>query len=165
MADDRNFTFPLYLTDFEASEKFAERIARKLNPGDVIGLSGYLGIGKTAIARSIIKTLMTTYNLPQCEIPSPTFTLVEQYDLPPFSIFHIDLYRINDVEDIFELGIEEIFNFGVSLIEWPDRLGKLRPHNMLDLRLFPGEDEKSRVIQVENSGSWSRQDLDSILNG
>ena len=60
MANDRNFTFPLYLTDFEASEKLAGRIARKLNPGDVIGLSGYLGIGKTAIARSIIKTLMTT---------------------------------------------------------------------------------------------------------
>jgi tRNA threonylcarbamoyladenosine biosynthesis protein TsaE len=165
MVNNRKAPELLSLADIAATDVFAAHIVKELKPGDVIGLSGNLGMGKTVLARSIIRLLATTYEISIPDIPSPTFTLVQQYDFPPFSVFHIDLYRINDAKDTLELGIEEIFSNEVSLIEWPERLGLYLPPNRLHLTLLPGDHDNDRVLQIDKFGSWQKRGLGFAING
>ena len=125
----------LVLADPAATERLAAIIAAEVHAGDAILLSGDLGAGKTHFARAFINALTP---LPE-EVPSPTFTLVQTYDAvlrgAPVEIRHFDLYRLKSPEESLELGIEEAFADGLSLVEWPDRLGGLKPREHLELRL------------------------------
>ena len=115
------------------SEAETQHLAATLAPlaevGEIITLSGELGTGKTVFARAFINTLGET-----SEVPSPTFTLVQSYYLNPKTVHHFDLYRLENSEDAFELGIEELFADGISLIEWPERLGSFLPVERLNLK-------------------------------
>ncbi|WP_459859523.1 tRNA (adenosine(37)-N6)-threonylcarbamoyltransferase complex ATPase subunit type 1 TsaE [Dongia sp. agr-C8] len=125
----------LNLPDPAATERLAAIIAGQVHPGDVILLSGDLGAGKTHFARAFINALTSA---PE-EVPSPTFTLVQTYDAAvggePVEIWHFDLYRLKSPDETLELGIEEAFAEGISLVEWPDRLGSLKPREHLEMRL------------------------------
>ena len=165
MVDNCEFTLSINLKNLEVSQSFSARIAQRLKLGDVIGLSGPIGAGKSTIARFIINSLIEVHGMPTFEIPSPTFTLIEEYDFPKFKIFHIDLYRVEHPPDILELGLEELFTEGVALIEWPDRLGQLQPSNMLNLFLSSDNASKNRILRVENPGAWKREELDQVFNG
>ena len=130
-----------------------ERLARRLAPhaaiGDVVGLCGALGSGKTAFARAFIRARI---GRPQEEVPSPTFTLVQLYEHGAGAIWHFDLYRLSAPEDAYELGIEDAFSNAISLIEWPGKLGDLMPTGWLEVRLAPGEDEGARLITITPLG-------------
>jgi tRNA threonylcarbamoyladenosine biosynthesis protein TsaE len=108
------------------------RIAAMLCPGDVIGLSGDLGAGKTTLARAVLAALGLAE-----EAPSPTFAIVQPYERPAvrLPVAHIDLYRIDDPDDIRELGLEDYAADGALLIEWPERLHAGTWPEMLQLRL------------------------------
>ena len=93
-------------------------LALLIGPGDVITLSGDLGAGKTAAARAMIRYLAGDDTL---EVPSPTFTLAQSYDLPPFPLVHADLYRINDASELEEIGLSPLPDGTLVLIEWPER--------------------------------------------
>ncbi len=125
----------LILPDPAATERLAAIIAGQVHPGDAILLSGDLGAGKTHFARAFINALTSA---PE-EVPSPTFTLVQTYDAQvggaPAEIQHFDLYRLKSPDETLELGIEEAFAEAVTLVEWPDRLGSLKPREHLELRL------------------------------
>jgi len=127
-------------------------LAPLLKTGDVLTLAGGLGAGKTAFARALINILSNTVE----EVPSPTFTLVQTYDVPNFSIWHFDLYRLEEKElDILELGWDEARRFGVSLVEWPDRLGGLLPKDRLEVNIgFDENSENSRTFTLIPHGSW-----------
>ncbi len=103
----------------QATRRLACDIASMLQPGDVIALSGDLGAGKTTFARALIRALAADEQL---EVPSPTFTLVQSYALPRLPVLHVDLYRMGDLDELAELGLEESER-GAMLIEWPDRAG------------------------------------------
>lgn len=126
-----------------------------LKTGDVVTLAGGLGAGKTAFARALINTLSPA---PE-EVPSPTFTLVQTYDFEKLSIWHFDLYRLAEKElDILELGWDEARRSGVSLVEWPDRLGSLLPKDRLEINIdFIKGSENSRVFTLIPHGSWVRR--------
>lgn len=114
------------------------RIAAILRAGDVIGLSGDLGAGKTTLARAILAALGL-----QSEAPSPSFAIVQPYGPPEtrLRVLHIDLYRIDDPNEIAELGLFEARDESVSLIEWPERMGRGAPADMLRLGVeFGGVD-------------------------
>lgn len=111
----------------------ARRLAPALRPGDLVALWGDLGAGKTAFARALIRALTH----PDEETPSPTFTLVQLYDSDAGTIWHFDLYRLTDPEEVWELGWEEARAEGVALVEWPSRLGDLLPAERLDVTLAP----------------------------
>jgi tRNA threonylcarbamoyladenosine biosynthesis protein TsaE len=115
------------LPDEHATDQLGATLATRLRIGDVVGLKGELGAGKTALARAILRAAAEDARL---IVPSPTFTLVEVYDTPRGSFWHFDLYRLETPEQIFELGWEEALAGGISIIEWPERLGPLLPKHL-----------------------------------
>lgn len=111
---------------------FARHLAHKLSASDVILLYGGLGAGKTHFSRACIQARMAEIG-PIEDVPSPTFTLVQTYSLDDVEIWHADLYRLSGPDEIFELGLDEAFETGICLIEWPDRLQGLKPAGALEL--------------------------------
>jgi tRNA threonylcarbamoyladenosine biosynthesis protein TsaE len=136
-----------------ATERLAAIIAAQARAGDAILLSGDLGAGKTHFARAFINALT---DAPE-EVPSPTFTLVQTYAAQaqgqPVEIWHFDLYRLKSPEETFELGIEEAFAEGIVLVEWPDRLGYLKPREYLDLGFVLSVDGARKATLVPTA-SW-----------
>jgi tRNA threonylcarbamoyladenosine biosynthesis protein TsaE len=90
-------------------------------------------------------------------VPSPTFTLVQVYEpigQADAAIWHVDLFRLETAEDALELGIEDAFGGAISLIEWPERLGRLLPERRLDLMLSPGPTADSRRVLIAGGAEW-----------
>ena len=156
----------LRVDDERGTEAVARRLAALVRRGDVIGLRGPLGSGKTVFARAFIRALTR----PEEEVPSPTFTLVQRYEVvgAAGAIFHFDLYRLESPDEIWELGIEEAVADGAVLIEWPERLGALRPADFLEIVLVPDKDgpETVREIGITGHGAWRDRiaslDMDGI---
>ena len=98
-------TFSLALANETATARLMADLALLISPGDVITLSGDLGAGKTAAARAMIRYLIGDDEL---EVPSPTFTLVQSYDLPSFPLVHADLYRVSDASELEEIGLSPL---------------------------------------------------------
>ena len=112
------------LADPAATEALGARIAASLQSGDVVALSGDLGAGKTTLARGILRGLGF-----EGEVASPTFPIVQPYEELALPVWHVDLYRIEDVSEVEELALDEALDGGALLIEWPERLGAaLWPH-------------------------------------
>ncbi|OSQ49986.1 tRNA (adenosine(37)-N6)-threonylcarbamoyltransferase complex ATPase subunit type 1 TsaE [Thalassospira alkalitolerans] len=141
--------------DQNGTEILAGQLAACAKPGDVILMHGTLGMGKSAFCRAYIRAFA---NNPHEEVPSPTFTLVQVYELDPVPVWHFDLYRLSDPEEVHELDIEDAFADGVSLIEWPDRLEYLTPENRLDIHIEPGSNVDGRVFQLIPHGEdWENR--------
>lgn len=110
-----------YLSKSEEDTKaFARQLSASLSVGDVVYLHGDLGAGKSVFARSAIRSLLGDEGL---DVPSPTFTLVQIYEAKQCPVYHFDLYRIEDSEEVFELGWEDALAGGITIVEWPERLG------------------------------------------
>ncbi|MEP2437386.1 MAG: tRNA (adenosine(37)-N6)-threonylcarbamoyltransferase complex ATPase subunit type 1 TsaE [Roseibium sp.] len=118
----------------------AEDLAAILHPGDLMCLAGDLGAGKSTLARALLRALADD---PDLEVPSPTFTLVQTYELARFAVSPFDLYRLEDPEELDELGLDELLETGAALVEWPELGGELLPSNRVWLRL-DGEEEEGR---------------------
>ncbi len=134
--------FSMSLPDETATEQLGASLAARLKPGDVVGLKGPLGSGKTTLARAILRAAAAD---PDLIVPSPTFTLVEVYDTPRGAFWHFDLYRLETAEQIFELGWEEALAEGVVLIEWPERLGDLLPPHLSVTLEVDGDGRKAML--------------------
>jgi tRNA threonylcarbamoyladenosine biosynthesis protein TsaE len=143
------------LPDESATAAFAARVAAVALPGDVIALSGELGAGKTSFARAFIRARGGSE-----EVPSPTFTLVQLYDLPVAPIWHFDLYRLRGPDEAWELGIEDAFRDGISLIEWPERLGSLLPIRRLRIALDFCPAPVARRVTLSAGDEWSARIAD-----
>ncbi|MFN6253869.1 MAG: tRNA (adenosine(37)-N6)-threonylcarbamoyltransferase complex ATPase subunit type 1 TsaE [Acetobacteraceae bacterium] len=135
----------LDLPDLAATEALAARLAPMLRPGDAVLLDGPLGAGKSAFARALLRAATGD---PALEVPSPTFTLVQSYDLPAGPAHHFDLYRLSGPEGLAELGWEEARE-GIVLVEWPERLGPLAPPDALRIHLTPGAAEEARHVVLQ----------------
>src|SRR5207247_2941943 len=120
------------LPDEHATARLAIDIANFLEGGDLVTLSGDLGAGKTTFARALIRYLAGD---PTIEVPSPTFTLMQIYDLPQFPLVHADLYRLSDAREFSELGFDDLPDGAVMLLEWPDRAVGFLPPDRLDIAL------------------------------
>ncbi|EDP62218.1 hypothetical protein BAL199_11586 [alpha proteobacterium BAL199] len=141
------------LPDLAATERLAGRIAALARPGEAVLLSGPLGAGKSAFARAFVRAWVDD---PAAEVPSPTFTLVQPYDGPRGAVWHCDLYRLGDPEELQELGIDQGFAEAVMLVEWPDRLGPWLPPDRLELAIEICEQaEDARRAMLAAFGVWS----------
>lgn len=144
----------LHLADEAATARLAVRLAPHLKAGDVIALNGGLGAGKTTFCRALISALAGR----ETEVPSPTYTLVQTYDGPGFAIYHFDLYRLDEPDDVMELGWDDTMD-GLALIEWPGKAGDHLPHWRLDLTLEQTVD--GRTARLEPRG----EDWQARLHG
>ncbi len=106
-------------------------VATQVRRGDVIALHGPLGAGKTTLARGLVHQLTDSDE----EVVSPTFTLAQVYETSRGNVWHFDLYRLKSADEALEIGVEEAFADGISVIEWPERLGTLLPKKRLDIYL------------------------------
>ena len=131
-------------------------IALLIRPGDVVTLSGDLGAGKTTAARALIRYLAGDDEL---EVPSPTFTLVQSYELPPYPLLHADLYRIDDPSELDEIGLLPPPDGAVVLIEWPERAGLELPDDRIDIALShrPALGPTARAAEIVGIGDMRAQ--------
>ncbi len=139
----------LTLTDEAATAALGTKLAAALRVGDVVRLFGDLGAGKTTLARAVIEALTG-----EADAPSPTYTLVQAYDTHDGRLLaHADLYRLEDEDELEELGLDEALEHGMALIEWPDRAPSFAPTNRLDLSLreLPSGD---REAELSGHGDW-----------
>lgn len=139
-----------------ATEALARHIAPMVQAGDVLLLEGQIGAGKTHFARALILARLALAGAPPEDVPSPTFTLVQSYQAGDLEIWHSDLYRLGDPDEIAELGLEAAFDTALCLVEWPDRLGPLAPPDALRLHFEPARDGAARVLHVTPGGPRSR---------
>jgi tRNA threonylcarbamoyladenosine biosynthesis protein TsaE len=146
------------LADLAATAELAGKLSALVEEGDVIALTGPIGAGKTTFARFFINA--TGYRE---DVPSPTFNLVQVYEGEGIPIWHFDLYRLERPEDVFELGIDQAFEEGVTLIEWPERMSKLLPPEALVLNFKSGASEQERQIDADVPEHWGARFADGQL--
>ena len=132
-------------TSPDVTTRLAAQLGAGLKGGDVVLLSGPVGAGKSHLARALIQSRLAVLGRFE-DVPSPTFTLVQSYDLGDVEIWHADLYRLTDPHDIVELGLEQAFDAAICLVEWPERLDSAAPAQALHLTLQPSDGPDDRVL-------------------
>lgn len=139
------------LTTEAATQQMAAQLAPYLVAGDVIALSGDLGMGKSVFARSILRAL----GCREAHIPSPTFTLVQTYMDTRLPTAHVDLYRLEDPQEIDALDLGDFLNHGVTLVEWPEKAPQVLPANTLHIS-FKAVDDTTRTLTFSGKG-WEKR--------
>ena len=122
----------------------ATRFAARAQRGDCFLLSGEIGAGKSAFARAFIRARLRR----QEDVPSPTFTIVQTYDDTDGDIWHCDLYRLTDVDEVIELGLDDAFETAICLIEWPDRLADMAPPDAISMNFAALDTQHSVAVTI-----------------
>lgn len=144
----------LHLADPDATDRLARALAPHLAPGDTLTLAGGLGAGKSHLARALIGARLAALGRSE-PIPSPSYTLVQVYDLDGVALWHADLYRLGGAGELAELGLDEAFADAICLVEWPDRLGAALPARRLAITLdFADTTGDARRATIQALGDW-----------
>ena len=131
------------IRDETETKKFAIDVAQTLKKGDVIALVGDLGTGKTTLSKYIAEALGITET-----ITSPTFTIVQEYHSDRLPLYHFDVYRVDDIEEMYRIGYEEYFyGEGVCIVEWADIVEEIIPEDAKVIFIEYGEDEGERLYR------------------
>ena len=146
-----NASLDLLLPNLKATRNLANALAPLLRPGDIVTLEGSIGIGKTTFIRALLEALGCIE-----EVPSPTFNLLHTYELSSVTFWHFDLFRIERLPDVYELGIEDALENGICLIEWPKIMAKLLPTERLELEFFY-QGEYSRRVSLRGEEAWKQR--------
>lgn len=142
------------LADEAATGRLGAAVARALEAGEAVCLSGPLGAGKSVLARALVRALTR----PDEEAPSPTFTLVQFYEGERLAVAHFDLYRLTDPDEAYEIGLDEALREGAAVIEWPERLQGRLPPDRLDIEIaIEGPARRARLVP---HGAWEGRKLE-----
>ncbi len=136
------------LSSEKQTEELAAQLLKELKPGSIIFLYGEMGVGKTTFVRYLINTFQKNDNLAITEVTSPTFNLLNEYQLNKIKINHYDLFRIKSNKEIKDLGIFENNNSSITFIEWPEIIEK-KPKNLIELTFTYEKDHQSRSVQIK----------------
>ena len=136
----------LHIASEKETERIGEAIGRASEPGTVVALIGDLGTGKTTLTKSIARGLGVTET-----VTSPTFNIIREYTTGRIPLYHFDVYRIGDPDEMFELGYEEYFyGDGICVVEWADIIEELLPEDAVIIRIERGADEEEREYRIES---------------
>lgn len=131
--------------DLEKMNLLAKDIAPRLSVGDILCLKGDLGAGKTTFAKMVINALEKS----EIEVTSPTFNIVNIYNLSnAIALWHFDLYRLRNIIEVYQLGIEDAFNFGISIIEWPEIIENSLPKHTIFASIDFAAEDDMRLISI-----------------
>ena len=134
----------LHITSEQETEQLGERIGQTAKPGTVIALIGDLGTGKTTLTKSIARGLGVTET-----VTSPTFNIIREYRSGRIPLYHFDVYRIADPDEMFELGYEEYFySDGICVVEWADIIEELLPEDAVIIHIERGASEEEREYRI-----------------
>ena len=136
------------LSSEKKTEELASKVSQKLKPGNIIFLYGEMGVGKTTFIRYLINTLQKNNKLNQTEITSPTFNLLNEYQINKIRIDHYDLFRLKSAQELKNLGLFEDNLNTITLIEWPQII-KEKPKNLIELEFEYGNDHQTRSVQIK----------------
>lgn len=148
----------ILLKTLDDTRKLGRALAVDLRRGDCLTLNGPLGAGKTELARSIVRAAAGA----DIDVPSPTFSLVETYEFDT-PLFHIDLYRLDSPDQAVELGLDDMIEQGITLIEWPDRAAAFLPQKRLDITIGQ-KDGGMRDVQFRTGGDRWADRIESLLS-
>ena len=138
----------VYLSSENKTEELANKVSKKLKPGDIIFLYGEMGVGKTTFIRYLINKLQKENNLEQTEITSPTFNLLNEYQINKVKIDHYDLFRIKSVDEVKNLGLFEDSLNSITLIEWPEIIEET-PKNLIEFNFNYEKNHQTRSVQIK----------------
>ena len=136
------------LSSENKTEELANKFIKKLKPGSVIFLYGEMGVGKTTFIRYLINGFQKNNRLKITEITSPTFNLLNEYQIKQIQINHYDLFRIKSYQEIKDLNLFENVSSSITLIEWPQKI-KDKPKNLIELLFEYEKDHQSRSVQIK----------------
>ncbi|HHV47297.1 MAG TPA: tRNA (adenosine(37)-N6)-threonylcarbamoyltransferase complex ATPase subunit type 1 TsaE [Tissierellia bacterium] len=149
----------IILKSKEDTERFGIKLGKLLKEGDIISLTGDLGAGKTTLTKSIGKGLdIKDY------ITSPTFTLINEYK-GRVALYHFDIYRLEDMENLYDLGYEDYFySDGVTIVEWGDKIKDLLPDYTINIHIDKGEGLEERIVTIDGQGERYDQIVKELNN-
>jgi tRNA threonylcarbamoyladenosine biosynthesis protein TsaE len=137
------------LSSENKTEELAQKILKKLKKGDVVFLYGEMGVGKTTFIKYLINGFQKLNKLKLTEVTSPTFNLLNEYQMNELKINHYDLFRLKSHDEILNLGLFEDKKDSITLIEWPEIIKK-KPKNLIELRFKYENDHEKRSVQIKN---------------
>ena len=139
----------IILSSEKKTEELASQLSKRLKPGNIVFLYGEMGVGKTTFVRHLINEFQKNDNLKLTEVTSPTFNLLNEYQLNKIKINHYDLFRIKSNRDIKNLDLFENNNSSITLIEWPEIIEN-KPKNLIELFFEYENDHLSRSVQIKS---------------
>tara|TARA_B100000686_G_scaffold339594_1_gene413931 strand:- start:973 stop:1428 length:456 start_codon:yes stop_codon:yes gene_type:complete len=143
----------MYLKSLEDTKNFSQQISKIISVGDIIFLYGEIGVGKTTFVRYFINSLEKKNKIKNSEVLSPTFNIVYDYDIGSIKIQHYDLYRLENYNDISQLGMFETSSEYIKIIEWPELI-KSKPSNRIDILFEYSKTNNSRQVKIIGYGKW-----------
>ena len=155
---EANTLFTFETLDETRMIALGQEISRLLLAGDILALTGDLGAGKTTLARAIIQAL----SLSPVEVTSPTFTLMQEYSVvtgagKPAEILHCDLYRLESAQDVYSIGLFDMFDDQITLIEWPGLIQSFLPEHTLHIECVISSDKNTRRLAIHGVGEWKKR--------
>ena len=136
------------LSSEKKTEELAEKISKKLKLGHVVFFVGEMGVGKTTFIKYLINNFQKQNGLKITEVTSPTFNLLNEYQIKQIKINHYDLFRINSLDEIHNLGLFDDITNAITLIEWPQKI-KPKPKNLIELNFEYGNDYNKRILKIK----------------
>ena len=136
------------LSSEKKTEELASKLSKKLKPGNVVFLYGEMGVGKTTFIRYLINKFQKDNKSEITEVTSPTFSLLNEYQINQIKINHYDLFRLKSIEEIKNLDLFENNSKVITLIEWPEIIEK-KPKNLIELNFEYGKEYQTRSVQIK----------------
>ncbi len=138
----------LILSSEKNTEELAKKLQKKLNPGDIIFFYGEMGVGKTTFIRFLINEFQKKNKINLTEVTSPTFNILNEYDINQIKINHYDLFRLKSSQETKNLGLFENRLNSINLVEWPQIIDE-KPENLIELNFEYDDDHQKRKVQIK----------------
>ena len=151
----------MQLKSLEDTQNLASKISKIVGASDIIFLYGEIGVGKTTFVRFFINHLEVENGIKNSNILSPTFNIVYEYDIGDTKILHYDLYRLKNYKDILQLGMFEISNNRIKIVEWPELIDS-KPKDRIDILFQYSKLMDYRTVKINGFGKWKDYKFDAV---